>query len=507
MNTPLPELDASRSCLFRITEPERKKLENLLFQRHPRREWGTFFRFGYRRTPWGLALSYVDSLPPLPGDLDRQSGFVSFRPQYISRATRELERSSLGLGFIHSHPLGWGVSPSPSDDDMDGYYADLFGPFGGGRPYCSLILNRSSDGALVFSGRAFDSGKWLPVTEFITPTFPYLRLWNRASAKLPMPSLATTAEVVESVTARLELLYGSGAAERLRASRVAVIGCSGTGSPAIECLARAQVGEFVLVDYQPFGPSNLERMHGSSFAHTRQQPLPFKVALMGQMIWEINPTARIQAWVGNILDGAVMDELLHCDLLLGCTDTHHGRAALGDLATRFLVPSIDVGVLPEGKNGKITAELVDVTQYSPELPCPFCSGCVCTWPLTVECMSEDEKRQRNEAAAEAARRGEDARLYWSGGPPQLPTVGHLTTNAGSLIAGYAIKWLAGVADVPHSRFQFDLCSPEFGFKVVNRKRSNGCACGTAVGHGDQADASITRPNHWPPPSRLPACSP
>ncbi len=95
-----------------------------------------------------------------------------------------------------------------------------------------------------------------------------------------MPSSAITDEGGESVTARLELLYGSGAAERLRASRVAVIGCSGTGSPAIECLARAQVGEFVLVDYQAFGPSNLERMHGSRFAHTRQQPLPFKVALM-----------------------------------------------------------------------------------------------------------------------------------------------------------------------------------------------------------------------------------
>jgi len=88
----------------------------------------------------------------------------------------------------------------------------------------------------------------------------------------------------ESVTARLEQLYGKSAARKLRESRVGIIGCSGTGSPAIECLARAGVGEFVIVDYQRFGRSNLERIHGSRFAHTQRNPLPYKVELMAEMI-------------------------------------------------------------------------------------------------------------------------------------------------------------------------------------------------------------------------------
>ena len=97
-----PEFDSRRSCLFRITEPERKKFEKLLFQRHPAREWGSFFRFGYRRTAWGLAVTFVSAMPPLPGDLNRQSSIVSFRPQYISRALKELEGTPFGIGIAQN---------------------------------------------------------------------------------------------------------------------------------------------------------------------------------------------------------------------------------------------------------------------------------------------------------------------------------------------------------------------------------------------------------------------
>lgn len=497
-----PELDSRRSCLFRITEPERKKFEKLLFQRHPAREWGSFFRFGYRRTAWGLAITFVSAMPPLPGELDRQSPIVSFRAQYISRATKELEGTPFGIGIAHSHPQGYGVSPSPSDDDMDEYFADLFEPYGNSRPYSSLIVNRRENGELVFSGRVFDAGKWFPISEFIVPDFPYARLKND-EIEMPEPMVFNSgSEDQESVTARLEQLYGKNAAQKLRESRVGIIGCSGTGSPAIECLARAGVSEFVIVDYQRFGRSNLERIHGSRFAHTQQNPLPYKVELMAEMIWEINPAARVTAFVGNILDEEILGELLRCDLLLGCTDTHHGRAALGDIASRFLVPAIDVGVMPESHAGKVTAQLVEITHYTSELPCAFCSGCVSTWPLTVECMTDEDIKLRKDAAAEAAKRGEDGTLYWGGNLPQLPTVGYLTTNAGSLAAGYAINWLAGTSELPHSRFQFDLGQPEFGFKIINRKRKEPCSCGKIIGHGDQAEAAITKPPHWPCPLKL-----
>jgi len=51
-------------CLFRITGADRQKLLTLLFKRYPHREWGTFFRFGYRVTSWGIHVSFVDAIKP-----------------------------------------------------------------------------------------------------------------------------------------------------------------------------------------------------------------------------------------------------------------------------------------------------------------------------------------------------------------------------------------------------------------------------------------------------------
>src|SRR5579859_4227080 len=93
-----------REALWRIIEADREKLFRLLFHRYPGSEWGTFFRFGYRRTRWGILVTSVDALKPEAGDLDRNSPLVEFRPGYIRRALAALESDELGVCLIHSHP-------------------------------------------------------------------------------------------------------------------------------------------------------------------------------------------------------------------------------------------------------------------------------------------------------------------------------------------------------------------------------------------------------------------
>lgn len=385
--------------------------------------------------------------------------------------------------------------PSSSDDDMDLYFAEMFLQFGGERPYCSLILNRDEDGTLRFTGRVFDCGKWMPVTALLGPGFPLLNVLTSDFCNRK-PAAEREAAMTESVTARLDQLVAERGRKRLASACVGVVGCSGTGSPAIEALARAQIGEFVLVDFDRFAPSNLERIHGSNHRDVVADTRPLKVEIMSRLIREVSPAAKITALVGNALDPEVIDELLRCDLVLGCTDTQHGRAVLGDLAIHYLVPSIDVGVLMKGEAGMVTSQLVDVTRYDPHLPCPFCSGVINNWWLRWELMDSEEKELRMHAAEAAVKRGVDGGLYWGGDAPQLPTVGYLTTHAGSLVAGYAINWLTGSASMPHTRFQYDLASPCFGFIEVPRFRQPECSCSRTVGHGDQAEASITHPAHF-----------
>jgi hypothetical protein len=482
-----------RRAMVRIRASDRQQLEKHVFQRYPQREWGTFFRFGWRRTPWGIAISYVDGLWPQAGDLDRQMDMTTFRDQYTRRAFRAAAaKERLGIGVVHSHPAGYMVAPSPLDDDMDGYFSRELGAYTAGAPYCSLIVERSGTEAITFSGRVYDRGEWLPVAELLTVGPRLERQTSSLVAIAADPGGLST-------TARLQSLMGQASALRLRSATVGVVGCSGTGSPAIGVLARAGVGGFVLVDPERFAPSNLERMHGTFWRHLALQEFPFKVDLMRDMIAEINPAARVTTFVGNILHPNVLDELLRCDLVLGCVDSYHGRVALSDLAAHYLLPSLDVGIGMDGKGGRVTEQLVDMTQFSPDLPCAFCRDRIDSAELAQELMTDEERKAREQAAERAAARGDDPDQYWRRRTRQLHTVGYLTTAAGATAAGYAEGWLTGAFSPPHPSFQFDIGQERLGCVAPPQERNPSCRCGSQLGWSDQARSyrNVALPRHWP----------
>lgn len=495
--------EQSKYCLFRILKSDREKLERLIFQRYPAKEWGTFFRFGFRRTTWGLAASFVAAERPNPGDLDRSSPVTVFRSRYILRAHHIVEDSSLAAGVIHSHPLGFATFPSSSDDDMDGYYGEELCRYGKGKPYASIIFARDRHGTFRFTGRVFDCGEWYPVTELLTVGDELQRdeaqvfAEEESEAEPAMPD----APLEESTIARLESLLGRAASKRLSKAKVGIIGCSGTGSPVAELLARAGIQHFVLVDPQYFAPSNLERMHGSRFADAQARSPLTKVEIAARHIREINPNAEMTCLQGNILDEMVLDALLECDLLMGCTDSQHGRAALGDIAAHYLVPSIDVAVTMRAKDGKLKVQLAEICQHAPHLPCPFCMGRIDPRDLGYELMNDEERKWRKEAAKDARAKGIDGAQYWGDDPPQELTVGYMTTMAGSLAAGYAQHWLTGASTMPHQGFQFDVGWTKLGVTPIDKPRNPECTCGRTIGFADQAraDRSVSRPPHWPAP--------
>jgi len=480
--------------LVRICETDLVQLEKHLFQRYPHREWGTFFRFGYRRTSWGIAVCFVDGLWPGPGDLDRQTALTTFHEDYSRRAFHESSNvDGLAIGVAHSHPVGCPVRPSALDDDMDGYFAEELASFSGGRPYCSLIFERSERG-LSFSGRIYDRGRWLPVSSMVGVG----ETVNRWRSQLMPLGLNVIESSEESPTARLQSLMGAPSELRFRDSTVGVVGNSGTGSPIVAVLARARVGNFAVVDPQRFAPSNLERMYGSEWKHLLLNVPPFKAELMRDMIHGINPDAKVVPLVGNILHPNVIDELLRCDFVLGCTDSVHGRVAIDELARHYLVPVIDVGVRMDGADGKLTEQLVNVAAYRPGLPCAFCRDNVDAYVMSYELMSEAERREKEEQAADAAARGIEADQYWRGRPRQLHTVGYLTTVAGALVAGYVEGALSGSFTMPHPEFQFDIGKPGFGFVVPPLEFNSPCGCQSHLGWADAASPykNVAIPAHW-----------
>jgi hypothetical protein len=252
-----------------------------------------------------------------------------------------------------------------------------------------------------------------------------------------------------------------------------------------------------LIDPELFASSNLERMHGSTWDDLKTKPS--KVEILRRLILEINPKAEVTIIRGNVLDENVLDQLLLCDLVLGCTDSQHSRAALGDFASHYLLPCLDVAVLMRSKNGKLTEQVGEIARYTPDEPCPWCLGRINQKALAYELMTDAEREQRAQAAAEAVKRGIDGEQYWGDKPPRELTVGYMTTTIGAMQAGYAETWILGAATMPHQRLQFDLGMPLLGVVPADKPRKTECSCNWTKGWGDQARAerSVSKPPHWP----------
>jgi hypothetical protein len=444
----------------------------------------------------GTLVTWVGTLEPRAGDLDRNSSLVEFRPSYIRRALTALDSDELGVGVIHSHPQGCAPFPSMADDDMDSYFAEEFERFGNGRPYASLIVARDAERNLSFSGRVFDRGNWLPVNHCLVIGEELLR--EKACQTLDFSAETREFASEKTTQERLTQLLGTCAPQRLRNAVVGVVGCSGTGSPAIHLLARAEIGELVIVDPGQFKPSNHQRNHASRHADLAAKPAPTKVVLASRLVREISPATKVTGFVGDLLDEIVLDELVRCDLILGCTDSNYARAALGDIASHYIVPVLDLAVQMRAVDGILRDQIGEIARYAPGLPCPWCRGRVSVDGIRYETATEVEREFRANAAAAAEQRGVDGAQYWGGTPPPELTVGYLTTVVGAMGAGYAQNLLLGSGKLPHDRFQFDLGCASFGFVTDGRHPLESCSCQKTQGWGDQArtERSVARPSHW-----------
>src|SRR3546814_7327021 len=72
------------------------------------------------------------------------------------------------------------------------------------------------------------------------------------------------------------------------------------------------------------------------------------------MIEAINPDARVEAIVGDIVDAEQAARIAGCDFIFLCTDSHASRAVVCQAAYQYLVPVIDMGVSVSTADGAIT---------------------------------------------------------------------------------------------------------------------------------------------------------
>lgn len=145
--------------------------------------------------------------------------------------------------------------------------------------------------------------------------------------------------------------------ERLKDSKVLIIGLGGLGCAAAQYLAAAGVGELMLVDFDTVALSNLQRqvLHNDS-----RIGMP-KVDSAKKSLAELNPLVKINTLNAQLTDEQLTALIADYDLVLDCTDNVETRNQLDRLCQQQQTPLVSgAAIRMEGQ--------VSVFTYQPNTP-------------------------------------------------------------------------------------------------------------------------------------------
>ena len=265
----------------------------------------------------------------------RTTDRVTWSTDVLPPLLEEASRYGLGLVKIHGHR---DISPfSRIDDASDRALFPSVHAWTEGGPHASAIM--FPDGRMI--GRIVDEdGHFSPLSS-ITVVGDDLSFWPSGNHPASIPEFGR----------RVAQTFGSGTYDRLRNLRIGVVGCSGTGSPLIEQLARNCVGTLVLVDPDRVEEKNLNRILNATMEDARRGR--FKVDVAARAVDNMGLGTVVEKHPQNLFDPDTVRAVAGCDVVFGCMDSIDGRHLLNKLATFYVIPYFDLGVKIEadGKGG------------------------------------------------------------------------------------------------------------------------------------------------------------
>lgn len=249
------------------------------------------------------------------------------------------EREGWTLVKVHSHPTG---IPEFSDTDTTGDLRLL--PAirdwveADDRLHGSVVMLPS--GAMF--GRYLHQDGTLVALDAIQCVGDDLRRW------------ATGAALGESAASHIAA-FGEETFRLLGDMSIAVVGCSGTGAPLVEQIARLAPRELILVDDDVIEVRNLNRIPNATKEDAESERS--KVDVLADAVRRMGLGTTVRVVRRNLWSAEAVRAVAECDVVFGCMDSIDGRFLLNLLATDYVLPYIDVGVrlVADEKNGGIQA--------------------------------------------------------------------------------------------------------------------------------------------------------
>lgn len=374
---------------------------------------------------------------------ERTAERVTWSTELLEPLLERAEADRLSVIKVHSHPGGYSAF-SDTDDAADRQLLPMIaGWVDADIPHGSAVM--LPDGQMF--GRV-----WQPDDEFvplavINVVGDDLHFWYADAGSAALPSfVASHAQA-----------FGEGTVQRLGRLSVAVIGCSGTGSPVIEQLFRLGVGELILVDDDRMEDRNVNRISSSTMQDVRDNRA--KVDVLSDAIRRADLGTHVIPLRKNLWNPEVICEVAQCDIVFGCMDTVDGRFLLNLLATYYNLPYFDIGVrldaVSEGPEKGRIREVCGTVHYLQ----PGRSGLLSRGLFTLQQVSEAGLRRRDPEAH--ARQVEDG--YIAGVIEHRPAVISVNTFAASLAVNELLARLHPFREEPNRDYEsvtFSLSSME-----------------------------------------------
>ena len=129
--------------------------------------------------------------------------------------------------------------------------------------------------------------------------------------------------------------------EKLRDSKVCVIGVGGIGNPIVTQLTAMGIGKLKIVDRDVIEISNLHRQH----LYTENDIGKVKVEVAVERLKGINPTVEIEAVPVSVSKYTAESIIKGFDVVIDALDSIDARYALNDACIKFGIPFIYAGAL------------------------------------------------------------------------------------------------------------------------------------------------------------------
>lgn len=169
---------------------------------------------------------------------------------------------------------------------------------------------------------------------------------------------------MESWLSRTELLIGEQSLEKLQNSTVAVFGCGGVGSYAIEALARVGIGHLVIIDNDMIDVTNINRQLIADTTTIGK----FKVEVAKERILKINPSSQVTAFQEFYTEENA-SLLIHTnyDYIIDAIDSVTSKLSLIEHAYTQNIPIIS----SMGTGNKLDPTMFEITDISKTSVCPL----------------------------------------------------------------------------------------------------------------------------------------